>query len=305
MSTFIDIKSIREGIYLLWSAGAVDKARQLTDSNIPEIRDKLNSLDLREMNKIKNEFISSTTPIYDIQKKYRNNAINEHQLEWIDESHNACLFFWLHLYLEHTHGDIEDYEDCLYTKRRSGAVKINRFHMPINTPDAVWQFRASSLFILDALPYDLHRKNEIINEIKNKYFKTADNIDKDFKWFSDAKPKYVEMIWEQFSNKREYRRSTMRQLEFIRAMRGKLIPVIFHSLDTEEDSKTLFLSTLRKRYANWKHREKVSDKAPVNIRISPKAKKNLERLEKRMNRNRADVIEYLIETKWAELNQKN
>ncbi len=54
-----------------------------------------------------------------------------------------------------------------------------------------------------------------------------------------------------------------------------------------------------------KHRKKVADKAPVNIRISKSAKETLVKLEKRFNRNRADVIESLIERAWAELNQKN
>jgi hypothetical protein len=44
-----------------------------------------------------------------------------------------------------------------------------------------------------------------------------------------------------------------------------------------------------------KHRKKVAVKSPVNIRISESAKKTLVKLEKRFNRNRADVIEYLIE----------
>jgi predicted DNA-binding protein len=54
-----------------------------------------------------------------------------------------------------------------------------------------------------------------------------------------------------------------------------------------------------------KHRKKVAVKSPVNIRISESAKKTLVKLEKRFNRNRADVIEYLIEKTWQELNQKN
>jgi hypothetical protein len=73
-------------------------------------------------------------------------------------------------------------------------------------------------------------------------------------------------------------------------------PLLFlYSSGRKTDTKQLFLNTLRKRYANMKHRKKVAVKSPVNIRISESAKKTLVKLEKRFNRNRADVIEYLIE----------
>ena len=96
-----------------------------------------------------------------------------------------------------------------------------------------------------------------------------------------------------------------KNINLVHEMQNLAFPALYYLWEEEPDTKQLFLNTLRKRYANMKHRKKVAVKSPVNIRISESAKKTLVKLEKRFNRNRADVIEYLIEKTWQELNQKN
>ncbi|WP_130634222.1 hypothetical protein [Pectobacterium versatile] len=219
-----------------------------------------------------------------------------------------CVYFWLFIFRRFTCqntllDEITRYSRRLYRRDRN-KHKIIRDELPLRTPDTAEQCLIAGLYILDILPLYLGDLQDILDEIRKEYSRIRSSIKDEFSWFSEAESVHIEWVWEQL-NKNNYLLSDFGSSEISQNIKFRSIPFIYYLWNERRDTKTLFLNTLRKRYANMKHRKKVATKAPVNIRISESSKKTLVKLEKRFNRNRADVIEFLIEKAWAELNQKN
>lgn len=186
--------------------------------------------------------------------------------------------------------------------KNNSKVIVNE--LPIRTPDNPKKCFMAGLYILDLLSFSPDKLQRTLDEIKIDYSHIRDLRRKDFAWFTDAGPEDVKWVWKQFNGHPNLLNKIIKW-DLSESLLSQAIPLLYYLWDEREDTKALYLNTLRKRYANMKHRKKVADKAPVNIRISENSKKTLVKLEKRFNRNRADVIEYLIEKTWQELNQKN
>lgn len=308
MHRYVEVNSVREGVYLLWRLGHAEDARRFAFSlqkNRQLIQDKINGIlddeiqrnggDARIFRMV-SRYISS----------YRERSIDESQLSWLRRDSYGCLYFWLGLIKECvTFGLTESDEvNPRYYYRRKGHLWLIGEHMSSSVPDTPEQCYLAILSILDILPHRIKRKDAIIAGLRDEYFYNKERLRKDFSWVADAEPENIEWIMAQFGLHRKILRD-FKNINLVHDMQNLAIPALYYLWEEEPDTKQLFLNTLRKRYANMKHRKKVADKAPINIRISESTKKTLVKLEKRFNRNRADVIEYLIEKTWAELNQKN
>lgn len=308
MYRYIEVNSVREGGYLLWRLGHAEDARRFAFSsqkNRQQIQDKINGIiDDEIQNNDGDSRILRAVLRY--ASNYRERSVDESQLSWLRRDAYGCLYFWLGLVKEYvTFGMTESNEvNSRYYYRREGHFCLTGEHMSSSVPDTPEQCYLAILSILDMLPHRIKRKDAIIAELRDEYFFNKDRLRKDFSWMADAEPENIEWIMEQFSQHRKILRE-FRGVSLVHEMQSLAIPAIYYLWEEEPDTKQLFLNMLRKRYANMKHRKKVAVKAPVNIRISENAKKTLVKLEKRFNRNRADVIEYLIEKTWQELNQKN
>ncbi|MEP8704839.1 MULTISPECIES: hypothetical protein [Enterobacter cloacae complex] len=308
MHRYIEVNSVREGGYLLWRLGHAEYARRFSfgsQKNRQQIQDKINRI-------IDNKIQSSEGDARIIRtvlryvSNYRERSIDESQLAWLRRDVYGCLYCWLGLVKEYvTFGLAENDEvNSWYYYRREGCFWLVGENMSSPIPSTTEQCYLAILSMLDMLPYQIKRKDAIIAELRDEYFFNKERLRKDFSWMADAEPENIEWIMEQFSQHRKILRE-FRGVRLVHEMQSLAIPAIYYLWEEEPDTKQLFLNVLRKRYANMKHRKKVAVKAPVNIRISENAKKTLVKLEKRFNRNRADVIEYLIEKTWQELNQKN
>lgn len=307
MYRYIEVNSVREGVYLLWRLGHAEDARRFAFSsqkNRQQIQDKINRIiDSKIQSSEGDARIIRTVVRY--VSNYRERSIDESQLAWLRRDVYGCLYCWLGLVKEYvTFGLAENEVNSWYYYRREGCFWLTGEHMSSSVPDTPEQCYLAILSILDMLPHRIKRKDAIIAELRDEYFFNKDRLRKDFSWMADAESENIEWIMEQFSQHRKILRE-FRGVSLVHEMQSLAIPAIYYLWEEEPDTKQLFLNVLRKRYANMKHRKKVAVKAPVNIRISENAKKTLVKLEKRFNRNRADVIEYLIEKTWAELNQKN
>lgn len=320
----VEVKSIREGVYLLWCMGYLDDARNYAFSGkgaIDKINTRIATLISQEEKEKKDKNDGEKNPyknnnptsvqqfVLNTLNDYTRAAVNESCLEWTKDDEYAYLFLWLSLYKNYTCEDIisKITSDTRIKKRNktgNDTEKLNRCDLPVTTPDNTSQCYLASIYLLDLIPASPEEKLGEIARIRSQYLRIKENIDTTFSWLSDADAEMLAFTWKQI----EAHRTLLSEFEndgFHPAIQKYAIPVLFELWDAEWAQKELFLSRLRKRYANTKHRKKVADKAPINIRISPVAKNTLVKLEKRFNRNRADVIEYLIEKTWAELNQKN
>lgn len=308
MHRYIEVNSVREGVYLLWRLGHTEDARRFVFSpqkNRQQIQDKINGIiDDEIKNNDGDTRILSTVLRY--ISNYRERSVDESQLSWLRRDAFGCLYFWSGLVKEYvTFGlrESDEVSPCYYY-RRGGHFWLVGEHMSSSVPDTPEQCYLAILSILDMLPHRFRHKDAIISELRDEYFYNKERLRKDFSWMADAEPENIEWIMAQFDQHRKILRG-LRDINLVYEMQSLAIPAIYYLWEEKPDTKQLFLNILRKRYANMKHRKKVALKAPVNIRISENAKKTLVKLEKRFNRNRADVIEYLIEKTWAELNQKN
>ncbi|MCU6208176.1 hypothetical protein [Enterobacter cloacae] len=308
MYRYIEVNSVREGGYLLWRLGHAEDARRFAFSsqkNRQQIQDKINGIiDDEIQNNDGDSRILRAVLRY--ASNYRERSVDESQLSWLRRDAYGCLYFWLGLVKEYvTFGMTESNEvNPRYYYRREGHFWLAGEHMSSSVPDTPEQCYLAILSILDMLPHRIKRKVAIIAELRDEYFYNKERFRKDFSWMADAEPENIEWIMEQFSQHRKILRD-FKNINLVHEMQNLAVPALYYLWEEEPDTKQLFLNTLRKRYANMKHRKKVAVKSPVNIRISENAKKTLVKLEKRFNRNRADVIEYLIEKTWQELNQKN
>ncbi|UOY60921.1 hypothetical protein LCD44_20680 [Enterobacter asburiae] len=308
MYRYIEVNSVREGVYLLWRLGHAEDARRFAFSsqkNRQQIQEKINGIiDGEIQNNDGDSRILRAVLRY--ASNYRERSVDESQLSWLRRDAYGCLYFWLGLVKEYvTFWMTESNEvNSRYYYRRKGHFWLTGEHMSASVPDTPEQCYLAILSILDMLPHRIKRKDAIIAELRDEYFYNKERFRKDFSWMADAEPENIEWIMEQFSQHRKILRD-FKNINLVHEMQNLAVPALYYLWEEEPDTKQLFLNTLRKRYANMKHRKKVAVKSPVNIRISENAKKTLVKLEKRFNRNRADVIEYLIEKTWQELNQKN
>ncbi|WP_409160492.1 hypothetical protein [Pectobacterium sp. B2J-2] len=308
MVRYIEVKSIREGVYLLWRMGHSEEARRFsfgTQKNVQLINEKINKIIDAEVQE-SDGVTRITKHVIRYSTIYREHSVDESQLVWIKQDQYGCMYFWLRLIKEYVTFYSEDADDAYpqYYFRRKRHLWFIGEHLPSAIPDTPEQCYLATLSILDILLTRTSRNDSIISEIKDDYLKNKKRFRKDFSWMVDAGKENIEWIMEQFFSERRIFRG-FRDINIIPEMQAFAIPAIYYLWNEEPAEKQLFLNTLRKRYANMKHRKKVATKAPVNIRISESSKKTLVKLEKRFNRNRADVIEFLIEKAWAELNQKN
>ncbi|MFJ5366887.1 hypothetical protein ACIPR9_17505 [Pectobacterium punjabense] len=307
MVRYIDVKSIREGVYLLWRMGHSEEARRFsfsTQKNVQLINEKINKIIDAEVRE-SNGATRITKHVLRYNTIYCDHSVDESQLVWLKQDQYGCIYFWLRLIKEYVSfypRDADDIHPKYYFRRKRHLWLIGE-HLPSAIPDTPEQCYLASLSILDILLTLTSKNDSITSEIKNDYLNNKKMFRKDFSWMVDAGKENIEWVMEQFFSERRIFRD-FRDVNIIPEMQGFAIPAIYYLWNEEPAEKQLFLNTLRKRYANMKHRKKVATKAPVNIRISDSSKKTLVKLEKHLNRNRADVIEFLIDKAWADMNQK-
>ncbi|WP_320733926.1 hypothetical protein [Enterobacter kobei] len=308
MNRHVEVRSIREGVYILWRLGNTEKARQFASGGQRDLircNGAINRIIEQALTE-KNNNPNIIRRVIRFQEKYKQQRINENIASWVNHDKNACIYFWLYLFTRFTHSSIsvEDIRRIIRNGNDRHNYRLYRDALPLQIPDTAEQCFMAGLYILDLLPLQPEEIQHEVDKIRREYYKIKDSLRDDFSWIADADQGSVEWVWGQLKKHRDFLRNT-NLTEFSQHLLSQFIPFLYYLWDERRDTKQLFLNTLRKRYANMKHRKKVADKAPVNIRISPGAKNTLVKLEKRFNRNRADVIEYLIEKTWAELNQKN
>ncbi|MEQ9925969.1 hypothetical protein ABRP60_13510 [Pectobacterium brasiliense] len=307
MVRYIEVKSIREGVYLLWRMGHSEEARRFsfgTQKNVQLINEKINKIIDAEVRE-SNGATRITKHVLRYSTIYSDHSVDESQLVWLKQDQYGCIYFWLRLIKEYVSfypRDADDIHPKYYFRRKRHLWLIGE-HLPSAIPDTPEQCYLATLSILDILLTLTSKNDSITSEIKNDYLNNKKMFRKDFSWMVDAGKENIEWVMEQFFSERRIFRD-FRDVNIIPEMQGFAIPAIYYLWNEESAEKQLFLNTLRKRYANMKHRKKVATKAPVNIRISDSSKKTLVKLEKYLNRNRADVIEFLIDKAWADMNQK-
>lgn len=287
------------------------------------INDKLNSI-YHELVMGSRDAKERMKTIEGFLKKYNSETLNESLLIWMNQESMSGFYFWLWIiknyissFLVYNDGrinlsdsvsDIIDYPDNNYVSYGDYKKKmyewIEHGYLLTSIPNSREQSYPLALFIFDILSLTLERKNQIISDIKICYLDDKLQFRKNFSWLDNADEDQIEWVMEQFKRHNDIFEYAS-WLRLTSEMQRIAIPIIYSLWEEEPNAKKLFLIALRKRYANMKHRKKVADKSPVNIRISENSKKKLVKLEKYFNRNRADVIEYLIEKAWAERGNKN
>ncbi len=307
MNQHIEVNSVREGIYLLWRLDYTEEAQQFifnTVNDTQQINKRINEIIRKSLSKNGGDatIIQSSARYLNI---FRCRQIDESQLVWLKREHLASLYFWLWLIKNH----ITVYNDTSGSSRhyslRDRKIQFTLEEVFNLIPNSIEQTYQAALFLLDILPNSsLLRKSNIVSTIRQDYLDYQLKLNANFVWLVDADDDNIQWVMTQFIQHRRIL-SNIRELNFSPEIQRFALPILYSLWDAHPDTKRLFLTALRKRYANMKHRKKVADKSPVNIRISENSKKTLVKLEKFFNRNRADVIEHLIEKAWAERNNKN
>lgn len=314
----VKIESIREGVYLLWRLGYREEARVFALGRKDDLI-RCNALINRKIGNelLRNEGNAATVKrIAVLQNHYRERLISESQISWIKNDENACVYFWLYMYEHHSSASGTDLIDDILSKSRNRSrrkpgyrhdrhdLRIPHSELPVVNVSNPAECFTAALLLMDLLPLKIIERNDILDKMASQYKYASENIGSDFPWFVGAENKHVAWVWNKFKEHNQITEA-FDMFHIGPDVMARAIPFVYYLWDEKRDAKLLFLNGFRKRFANMKHREKVSDKEPVNIRVSKGTKKTLEKLEKRFNRSRADVIEYLIEKAWAELNQKN
>ncbi|UEK59211.1 hypothetical protein LL668_18285 [Providencia rettgeri] len=307
MNQHIEVNSVREGIYLLWRLDYTEEVQQFifnTANDTQQINKRINEIIRKSLSKNGGDatIIQSSARYLNI---FRRRQIDETQLVWLKREHLASLYFWLWLIKNH----IMVYNDTSGSSRhyslRDRKIQFTLEEIFNLIPNSIEQTYQAALFLLDILPNSsLLRKSNIVSTIRQDYLDYQLKLNANFVWLVDADDDNIQWVMTQFIQHRRIL-SDIRKLNFSPEIQRFALPILYSLWDAHPDTKRLFLTALRKRYANMKHRKKVADKSPVNIRISENSKKKLVKLEKYFNRNRADVIEYLIEKAWAERGNKN
>lgn len=309
----VEVRSIREGVYILWYLGYTDLASLYASGNERELLRFNGAINrLIEQTLTENDQSDIVLNFIKNQEMYRKYRVDETIASWFSQDEKSSVFFWLYLLKKFRDQQFVDeilslagnsyHDKKIVRDKNNSKVIVNE--LPIRTPDNPKKCFMAGLYILDLLSFSPDKLQRTLDEIKIDYSHIRDLRRKDFAWFTDAGPEDVKWVWKQFNGHPNLLNKIIKW-DLSESLLSQAIPLLYYLWDEREDTKALYLNTLRKRYANMKHRKKVADKAPVNIRISENSKKTLVKLEKRFNRNRADVIEYLIEKTWQELNQKN
>lgn len=326
MTECFNVKSNREGVYLLWQMNCYDDAMNFiisSSKNTKSINDKLNSI-YHERVRRGDDSKKTMREIEGFLRKYNNETLNESLLIWMKQESMSGFYFWLWIiknhianFIIHEDGKIK-YSDIVYNiihypddnnnvcyddYEEKMKEWIEHGYLLTVIPNAREQSYPLALFLFDILSISLEQKKQILSDIKSDYLDDKLQFRKNFSWLDNADEEHIEWVMEQFKLHDDIFEYT-RWLRLTSEMQRLAIPAIYSLWDAHPDTKRLFLTALRKRYANMKHRKKVADKSPVNIRISESSKKKLVKLEKYFNRNRADVIEHLIEQAWAERSNK-
>ena len=326
MAEYFNVKSNREGAYLLWQMNYYDEAMNFifsSSKNTRLINDKLNSIYHERVMGSENSK-EKMRAMEDLLRKYNDETLNESLLIWMKQESMSGFYFWLWIVKNYIEKFII-FEDVVievaknidnikkyprnnnigyYAYKEKMTEWIEHGYLLTAIPNTREQSYPLALFLFDILSFSLERKNQILSDIKRGYLDDKLQFRKNFAWLNNADEEHIEWVMEQFKLHDDIFEYTS-WLRLTSEMQRIAIPIIYSLWDEEPDAKKLFLIALRKRYANMKHRKKVADKSPVNIRISESSKKKLIKLEKYFNRNRADVIEYLIEKAWAERSNKN
>ena len=306
MNQHIEVNSVREGIYLLWRLDYTEEVQQFifnTVNDTQQINKRINEIIRKSLSKNGGDatIIQSSARYLN---RFRCRQIDESQLVWLKREHLASLYFWLWLIKNH----ITVYNDSPGSSRhyslRDRKIQFTLEEVFNLIPNSIEQTYQAALFLLDILPNSsLLRKSNIVSTIRQDYLDYQLKLNANFVWLVDADDDNIQWVMTQFIQHRRIL-ADIRELNFSPEIQRFALPILYSLWDAPRDTKILFLTALRKRYANMKHRKKVADKSPVNIRISESSKKTLVKLEKLFNRNRADVIEHLIEKAWAERNTK-
>lgn len=301
---FFNIKTVREGIILLTYFREYNDAHHFACAEHPDLK------------QIKHRIDSVFSEFEDGLKKRRThskyirrlneNLTNEADILWAKKSQQANIFLWMWLACiseqcngrsMHFHSGIS--QRAINVLRRMRFGLLSRDELPIKTPYNENQYYFSSLYMLDLASGTYSEKRLLADAIHDEYKKSLSKIESEFSWISEATENQLHWVLNQFMKERRLK-SFLNSLGLAIEDNIRLIPYIYYFWGWEAAEKEIWLIRLKKNYANMKHREKVKDKAPVNIRISPSAKNKLIKLEKRFNRNRSEVIEYLIEQAWAD-----
>lgn len=307
MNQHIEVNSVREGIYLLWRLNYTEEAQQFIFNAVNDTQ-QINKRIHEITKKSLSENDGDATIIQNAARylnKFRFRQIDESQLVWLKREHLASLYFWLWLIKNH----ITLYSNTPGPSRRY-SLRDRKINFTLDEffnliPNSIEQTYQAALFLLDILPNSsLLRKSNIVSTIRQDYLDYQLKLNANFVWLVDADDDNIQWVMTQFTQHRRIL-SDVREFQFSPEIQRFALPILYSLWDAHRDTKTLFLTALRKRYANMKHRKKVADKSPVNIRISESSKKKLIKLEKYFNRNRADVIEHLIEQAWVERSNKN
>lgn len=317
MFSHIKAESLREGAYLLRRLGYWDEARQFAlgrESDLVRCNSTLNK-------KIDNDLLANGDATVlrraaRYKEIYQERLIHESQITWLVNDEDACVYFWLYMFKNHTYSEeiISVSEQIIprprFRPHRAGKRRDDKYFMmqrtdlPVTSPFNSRECLTAALSLMDLSPYSLDERNDILDRIKRGYERIKSEVKNDFSWMSGVDPRHIAWIWTQFENQEDLSED-FRCIALGPDSLCRSIPFIYYFWSARSDTKELFLTKLRKRFANMKHREKVADKKPINIRVSKATKDNLERLVKRHNLNSADVIEFLINKAWDDLNRKN
>lgn len=302
---FFNIKSVREGVYLLCRLGEYEDAQHYALESFPDIllmNNHINSIfaDIPDG-------LGKTSRYTRYQRTLNNDLINEQHIQWARDDELGAAILWAYLIDSYTitRNVHPRHHDDLYSRNTEydrrvfkGKFFITREYLPINTVYKTSQCYTAARYMLDLLALQRDGKIDLINEIYETYKVLSKKRKADFSWLKDATNEQLDWVWEQFL-KHPFTRKAIDNLGFPEENKSLSIQCIYYITSEGESEKKLWLNSIKKSYANMKHREKVKDKAPVNIRISPSAKNKLIKLEKKFNRNRSEVIEHLIEQAWA------
>ncbi len=317
MFSHVKAESIREGVYLLRRLGFWDEAKQFVlgrENDLVRCNSTLNRKIENDLRTDGDATVLRRAARY--KEIYQERLIHESQIAWLKNDEDACVYFWLYMFKNHTYAEeiISDSERIIpksrYRSHRAGKRRnekyfmMQRIDLPVTSAFNPKECLTAALSLLDLSPYYLDERNNILDRIKRGYERTKSEKENDFSWMSGVESKHITWIWKQFENQEDLSED-FRGIELGPDSWRRAVPLIYSLWNARPDTKTLFLTKLRKRFANMKHREKVADKKPINIRVSKATKDNLERLVKRHNLNSADVIEFLINKAWDDLNRKN
>ncbi|EMC2741985.1 hypothetical protein VCB84_002587 [Providencia rettgeri] len=305
MEKCLEVNSIREGVYLLWRLKYTEEAQQFafnTTKNTQDINDRINTLIDEKLTQQDGDAQIIRDALRFLHL-FRRRQIDESQLTWLKRSPQASLYVWLGLIQEHIviHGHERFLPRKRYDRKRRIRLAYDRLASVI--PNCAEDTYHAALSLLDILPYRLEEKNRWVSRLRQDYFNHHLKYQADFAWLDNTEATHIHWVMDQFAQHR-YLLRPFRGINLPLDLQSLAVPLFYSLWDEHPDTKALFLTALRKRYANMKHRQKVADKSPINIRVSENSKKTLLKLEKQFNRSRAEVIEYLIEKAWAERNTK-